>query len=79
MLYSPNMSKPNALMAKFEAHTGLGPTFAARLLGLPYISYAQYRNGSRTLKACHRYHMEVLMLLDEGTLKERIDEVFNGL
>lgn len=79
MLYSPNMSTPNEFMTKFEAHTGLGPTFAARVLGLPYISYAQYRNRSRKLKACHRYHMEVLMLLDEATLKARIEDVLYGL
>ena len=66
-------------MTDFEAHTRLGPTFAARLLGLPYISYAQYRSGARKLKTCHRYHMEALMLLDRDTLKARISEVFDGL
>lgn len=65
----------NRTLLALEAHTGLGPTFVARLLGLPYISYAQYRSGERSLKTTHVYHCEVLMLLDQKALSKRIKEV----
>lgn len=67
--------QPNRTLLALELHTGLGPTFAARLLGLPYISYAQYRSGHRELKRTHLYHVEVLMKLEPKALKKRIEEV----
>lgn len=68
----------NSTLFNFERRTSLGPTFAARLLGMPYISYAQCRNGTRILKPHHIYHVEVLLLLDKETLMNRIREVCYG-
>jgi hypothetical protein len=70
--------KPNPLFLRFEAHTGLGPTQAARLLGIPYITYAQRRSGMRPVKTEHVFHMEVVMLLRKSVLKDRIKEVVHG-
>lgn len=70
--------KPNQILVNFERHTSLGPTFAARLLGMPYISYAQCRSGSRVLKLHHEFHIQVLLLLDEEILMQRINEVCYG-
>jgi hypothetical protein len=71
--------QPNAILVKFEQHIALGPTLAAKLLGLPYVSYAQYRSGTRTLKTSHIHHVQVLMLLDRATLETRINEVVHDL
>lgn len=73
------MKKPHPVLIDFEARTGLGPTFAARLLGIPYISYAQYRNHTRPLKTTMVYHMEVLLLLDRRVLAERIERIAHGI
>lgn len=70
--------EPNQTLVNFERRVRLGPTFAARLLGMPYISYAQCRNGTRVLKQHHEYHIEVLLLLTEETLMQRIKEVCHG-
>lgn len=72
------MSKPHAILVDFETRTGLGPTYAARLLGIPYISYAQYRNHTRPLKQTFMYHIEVLLLLDKRVLQERIERIAHG-
>ena len=72
------MSKPHPTLIDFETRTGLGPTYAARLLGIPYISYAQYRNGTRPVKTTLTYHIEVLLLLDKRVLKDRIERIANG-
>lgn len=69
---------PHPKLLQFESHTALGPTFAARLLGIPYISYAQYRSSTRPLKKQLVFHMEALMLLDAEVLRKRISEVVYG-
>jgi hypothetical protein len=72
-------SRPqNPLFLQFEAHTGLGPTKAARLLGLQYVTYAQRRSGMRPVKQEHIFHMEALMLLSKKALEQRIKEVVHG-
>ena len=65
-------------MVEFERKVGLGPVRAARLLGMPYISYAQCRSGARKLKMHHVYHIEVLLLLKPEALRARIREVTDG-
>lgn len=37
----------NDTLLNFEKQLGIGPTFAARLLGVAYPTYAAYRAGSR--------------------------------
>ncbi len=69
---------PHPKLLQFESHTALGPTFAARLLGLPYISYAQYRSGTRPLKKQLVFHMEAVMLLEPEVLRQLIAEVVHG-
>lgn len=62
-------------LLRFEAHCELGPVHSAKLLGVPYITYSQWRNGKRKLKLAYRQHMDVLMLLDRPVLRNYIDEV----
>jgi hypothetical protein len=71
-------TEPNPTLIDFERQTELGPTFAARLLGLPYISYAQYRSGTREIKPCHIKHIEVILLLDGETRKKLIQKEVHG-
>lgn len=68
------MAEPNPILVDFERRTRLGPTFAARLLGLPYVTYAQYRSRTRELKLCHVRHIEVILLLAPEVLKRLIEK-----
>lgn len=73
-IFTAYMATPklNPIIVSLEAHTGLGPTFAARLLGLPYVSYTQYKTGKRELKDVHIRHIELVMFLDPDQLQEWI-------
>lgn len=69
---------PLPILTDFEHRTNLGPTFAARLLGIPYITYSQYRSGARPWKPCHQRHIEVILLLDPAVLAKVIQEHAHG-
>ena len=64
----------NKVLLNFERSTELGPTFAARLLGVAYPTYAQYRSERRELPLYHANHIEVLLLLSSANL----EKVING-
>lgn len=64
----------NSLLLTLETHTKLGPTYAARLLGTKYPTYAQYRSGRRVLPRYHAQHIRVLMLLPADSLAAIIRE-----
>lgn len=64
----------NETLLRFEDTTGLGPTFAARLLGVAYVTYAQYRNGSRPLQLYHERHIEALSCLAPRARQKLIEE-----
>lgn len=68
----------NDTLIQFEKATGLGATFAARLLGVAYPTYAQYRSGRRPLQKYHARHIEALLLLPPKTLAKLIEEHANG-
>lgn len=68
----------NDTLLTFEHHTELGPTFAARLLGVAYPTYAQYRSGRRELQRYHANHIQALMLLPKAKLANLIEEHANG-
>jgi DNA-binding transcriptional regulator YdaS (Cro superfamily) len=68
----------NETLLHFEASTGLGPTFAARLLGVAYPTYAQYRSGRRELPTYHSRHIEVLLLLSPSALSKIIERHSRG-
>lgn len=63
----------NEVLVNFERVTGLGPTYAARLIGIAYVTYAQYRNGSRPLQLYHARHIEALLLLPHRDLSKLIE------
>jgi hypothetical protein len=65
----------NQVILSFEKHVELGPVLAAKLLGYPYSTYAQYKNGSRELRPYVRRHIQAVMLLQADTLKDLIAEV----
>lgn len=64
----------NPTILGFEKATALGPTYAARLLGVAYPTYAQYRSGRRPLQRYHERHIEALLLLPRGSLDRLIKE-----
>lgn len=64
----------NATLTAFEAAAGLGPTRAARLLGVAYPTYAQYRSGRRALPRYHQRHVQALLALDKRALDALIEE-----
>jgi hypothetical protein len=59
---------PNPLLVSLESRTGLGPTYAAALLGMPYITYSQYRSGKRPLKSTVVRHIELVLFLNPEQL-----------
>lgn len=70
--------EPHPTFIDFERKTELGPTHAAKLLGLPYVSYAQVRAGMRPLKRCHVLHIEVILLLPPERLEQLIEREIHG-
>ena len=68
----------NEILLHFEKATGLGPTFAARLLGVAYPTYAQYRSERRELPNYHHHHIEALLLLPHTSLAKLIKEHASG-
>lgn len=64
----------NRTLIEFEKTVELGPTFAARLLGVSYSIYAQYRSDRRPLPRYHRNHIQALLLLSKSALARAIDE-----
>lgn len=62
----------NETLLKFERYSQLGPTYVARLLGVAYPTYAQYRSGRRELPLYHQNHIEVLYLLSKESLNHVI-------
>jgi hypothetical protein len=58
----------NQTLLRLEQRIELGPTFAARLIGIAYPTYAQYRSGRRKLQRYHERHIEALLCLSEPTL-----------
>ncbi|HHP7110164.1 hypothetical protein [Pseudomonas aeruginosa] len=68
------MKATNRLLADFEKHTRLGPTFAAELLGVAYSTYNQYRNFSRATPKYLQRHIQAVQLLPESVLQSLIKE-----
>lgn len=68
----------NAALLQFEAEVRLGPTRAARLLGVAYPTYAQYRSGRRAFPTYHEHHVQALLLLAPEHLAALIKEHVHG-
>ena len=64
----------NAILLRFEKSIGLGATYAARLLGVAYPTYAQYRSGRRELPLYHQRHIDALLRLPESELTGLIEK-----
>lgn len=62
----------NPILINFEFHTGLGPTYAARLLGVAYTTYSQYRNGKRVVPLYIQRHIEAVSILPTEILNIHI-------
>lgn len=73
-------SKPriNKTLLLFEQRTQLGPTYAAKLLGLAYVTYAQCKSGARPLQTYHERHVEALLLLPAAALTKLIERHANN-
>lgn len=67
------MCAMNTTLIKFEKRVNLGPTYAARLLGVAYATYAQYRSGRRVLPRYHRNHIDALLALSREALGAQIE------
>lgn len=68
----------NKTLEEFEQFTQLGPTFATELLGIPYSTYAQLRNGTRTMKKSTERHIQALSRLSPDELTRLIEEHVRG-
>lgn len=68
----------NSTLIQFETKVELGPTFAAKLLGVSYSIYAQYRSERRPLPRYHRNHVQALLLLPKRDLALTIKEHVYG-
>lgn len=68
----------NQTLLRFEQRTKLGPTYAARLLGVAYVTYSQYKSGARPLQTYHERHVEALLLLPAATLSKLIERHANN-
>ncbi|MNK62112.1 hypothetical protein D3C87_812810 [compost metagenome] len=68
----------NKHLLEFERRTALGPTYAARLLCVAYVTYAQYRNGSRDLPPYCEAHMRHLLRIPDKLLRTIIEEDIHG-
>lgn len=66
------MPKPTShpLLITLEVRTGLGPVGAARLLGWPYITYAQFKSRKRELKEHQARYVELVLFLEPAQLAE---------
>lgn len=67
------MCAMNTILIRFEKQVDLGPTYAARLLGVAYPTYAQYRSGRRSLPQYHRNHIDALLALSPEALRRQIE------
>lgn len=72
------MTDINPVLRELERQTALGPTYAARLLGMAYITYAQCRSGRRQLQLYHERHIESLLALSPEALAKLIKEHAHG-
>ena len=69
----------NQFMIDFEGRVGLGPTRVAALLGIAYITYAQYKSTRRELPEYHQRHLLALTLLhDRGLLEQHLKDITHG-
>lgn len=68
----------NPVLQEFERLVSLGPTFAARLIGVAYPTYAQYRSGRRELPTYHQRHIQALLALERKVLVKLIEEHVYG-
>ena len=68
----------NTTLVEFEATVALGPTYAARLLGVSYSIYAQYRSEHRALPRYHRNHIQALLRVPRRELTKLIKEHAHG-
>lgn len=68
----------NKTLEEFERYTKLGPTFACELLAIPYSTYAQLRNGTRTMKTHTERHIQAVSRLSPTELARHIEEHVRG-
>lgn len=71
-------ARPHPLLIEFEAHAGLGPVAASRVLGLAYPTYAQIRSGRRPMQRYHEVHVRMAMALQRSALEAFIKEITNA-
>lgn len=66
--------KENATLVEFEALVGFGSTYACRLIGVAYPTYAAYRSGLRPLPIYHINHIQDIGRLSQRALGQLIKE-----
>jgi hypothetical protein len=64
----------NPILIDFEFHTGLGPTYAARFLGIAYSTYAEYRRNGRKVPKYIQRHIQTVYLLSNDVLNEQLSK-----
>lgn len=69
---------PSQFLVDFEDKIGLGATFAARILGIAYPTYAAYRSASRELPQYHINQIHLITLLSATARKAYIQDRLNA-
>jgi len=64
----------NAILVEFEKRNGIGPTYAARLLGIAYPTYAAYRSDSRVLPRYHFCQIRAISFMGDADRAQYIKE-----
>lgn len=68
----------NKTLINFERQIGLGSTYAARVLGVAYQTYASYRNERRPLPLYHARHIRHFLMLPADVRKKELEVIANG-
>lgn len=68
----------NKTLIDFERQIGLGSTYAARVLGVAYQTYASYRNERRPLPRYHARHIRHFLMLPVDVRKKELEVITNG-
>lgn len=65
------------LIKAFEKNLGLGPTYCAELLGRPYTTYSEYKNGRQKIPVHIAFSIEAHLLLPRSELRKLMDQRLN--
>lgn len=73
-----NKANRNQDILTFERYSNLGPSCAAKFLGVSYSNYATWKSGNRALPRYIERHIETLYSMSEEQFRREIQlKIFN--